>query len=250
MAIISKLRLYLGTTLDPASDFATYFVLVLLSTAFGESMSSRLFQHIREDQGLCYSVESFRSHYSDIWGWGIYANAMRELAPRLLEALNRGTAPPGRRAAHRTGSGRCHQPYHRQHGVRQGGYGDPYEALGGGSIRCSGRVLEMEQSARLLRSVTAQEVAELTRRVLHPGHFNLLAYGTRKNERHAPRVVRLVAPAAASGADRRTAGRMGGAPVPPSGRRGAGDAGGDVGCAVRRCRGRGATGGDSPGTQS
>ena len=46
--------------------------LYLLSTVFGASSSSRLFQNIREKEGLCYSVFSFHSSYSDTGIFGIY----------------------------------------------------------------------------------------------------------------------------------------------------------------------------------
>lgn len=48
------------------------WALYLLSTILGGSMSSRLFQSIREKEGLCYSVYSFHSSYSDGGFFGIY----------------------------------------------------------------------------------------------------------------------------------------------------------------------------------
>lgn len=48
------------------------WVLYLLSTILGGSMSSRLFQNVREQQGLCYSVYSFHSSYSDLGIFGVY----------------------------------------------------------------------------------------------------------------------------------------------------------------------------------
>ncbi|MBN1500765.1 MAG: insulinase family protein [Spirochaetes bacterium] len=48
------------------------WALYLLSSILGGSMSSRLFQNIREKEGLCYSVYSFHSSYSDAGLFGIY----------------------------------------------------------------------------------------------------------------------------------------------------------------------------------
>ena len=171
-------QVYLGTTFDPPAELETYLALTVLSTAFGESMSSRLFQHLREDQGLCYAVESFRSHFSDVWGWGIYANAMPELAPRLLEALNRelhrladeplSGAEVDAAISHITGSMVFAKEDMETRMKRLAGL---YQMFG--------RVIEMDQSALLLRSVSARDVAGLSARLLQPGGFNLLAYGTR-----------------------------------------------------------------------
>lgn len=49
------------------------WALYALSTILGGSMSSRLFQNLREKAGLCYSVYSFHSSYSDRGIFGIYS---------------------------------------------------------------------------------------------------------------------------------------------------------------------------------
>ena len=48
------------------------WTMLALSTILGGSMSSRLFQKIREDEGLCYSIYSFNSSFSDLGTFGIY----------------------------------------------------------------------------------------------------------------------------------------------------------------------------------
>ncbi len=48
-----------------ARDFKTAVRLNVISNIFGGGMSSRLFQKIREDKGLCYSISSFPSSYLD-----------------------------------------------------------------------------------------------------------------------------------------------------------------------------------------
>jgi predicted Zn-dependent peptidase len=48
------------------------WALFALSTILGGSMSSRLFQNIREKEGLCYSIYSFHSSYIDRGIFGIY----------------------------------------------------------------------------------------------------------------------------------------------------------------------------------
>jgi predicted Zn-dependent peptidase len=49
------------------------FALGVLSAALGGGMSSRLFQSIREQRGLAYSVYSFTSSYADAGTFGAYA---------------------------------------------------------------------------------------------------------------------------------------------------------------------------------
>ena len=60
------------------------FALMVLSTLFGGGMSSRLFQEVREKRGLCYSVFSFASMYSDSGHFGVYAGTSAAQADEML----------------------------------------------------------------------------------------------------------------------------------------------------------------------
>ncbi|MFC1726250.1 M16 family metallopeptidase, partial [candidate division KSB1 bacterium] len=62
------------------------FPLLVLNTFFGNGMSSRLFQNIREKCGFTYSVYSFTDFYSDIGDFGVY---MAYDKNKREEALNR-----------------------------------------------------------------------------------------------------------------------------------------------------------------
>ncbi|MDE0227926.1 MAG: pitrilysin family protein [Spirochaetaceae bacterium] len=169
-------QIYAATTLAPPAAPATYYALLVLSTAFGESMSSRLFQRIREDAGLCYSVETIRSHYSDVWKWGIYANAMPELAPRLLAALNRELH---RLADHPPSGSEVDDAISHLTGSMVFAREDMETRMKriAGQYQLFGSVMELDQAANLLHSVTADDVAAVAARLLQPGRFNLLVYG-------------------------------------------------------------------------
>jgi predicted Zn-dependent peptidase len=49
------------------------YSLQMFSNVLGGGMSSRLFQEAREKRGLCYSIYSFHSPYSDVGMFGLYA---------------------------------------------------------------------------------------------------------------------------------------------------------------------------------
>jgi len=76
----------LGGLLPGHADPARYG-LVLLSTALGGGMSSRLFQRVREDLGLCYSVYSFQSFYSAGGVGGVYVGTRRAHEDQAVEAI-------------------------------------------------------------------------------------------------------------------------------------------------------------------
>jgi predicted Zn-dependent peptidase len=60
------------------------FALGVLNAALGGGMSSRLFQEIRENRGLAYSVFSFSSQHYDTGIWGIYAGCLPAKADEVL----------------------------------------------------------------------------------------------------------------------------------------------------------------------
>ena len=59
----------------------------IVNAVFGSATSSRLFQHIREEQGLAYSVYSMNSSYSDTGYWTIYAGTSEANAERVLRCI-------------------------------------------------------------------------------------------------------------------------------------------------------------------
>jgi predicted Zn-dependent peptidase len=61
------------------------FALGVLNAAVGGGMSSRLFQSVRERNGLAYSVYSFASHYADAGMFGVYAGCSPDSANLVLE---------------------------------------------------------------------------------------------------------------------------------------------------------------------
>ncbi len=63
------------------------WTLAVLETALGSGMASRLFQEVRENRGLAYSVASFRSGYSDAGMFGVYAGTLPEKADTTVEVI-------------------------------------------------------------------------------------------------------------------------------------------------------------------
>ncbi len=60
---------------------------LILTTLFGGAMSSRLFQTIREQNGLAYSVYSYINVYSGVGGMELYAGTSPETAQRVVDLM-------------------------------------------------------------------------------------------------------------------------------------------------------------------
>src|SRR5438105_10132311 len=63
------------------------FACYVLNTLLGGGMSSRLFQNIRERQGLAYAVFSELSPYRDTGCLSIYAGTSQESARKVVESI-------------------------------------------------------------------------------------------------------------------------------------------------------------------
>lgn len=65
------------------------FALQLLSAILGGGVSSRLFQQVREQQGLCYSIYSYGAGHNDTGVYCIYTALNRETEGKALETIRR-----------------------------------------------------------------------------------------------------------------------------------------------------------------
>lgn len=64
-----------------------YHSLLVLNNLFGGTMSSRIFQEVRENKGLVYSIYSFVSNYSETGIFSIYAGMSHEQVEDALRTI-------------------------------------------------------------------------------------------------------------------------------------------------------------------
>ncbi len=70
----------------PQAD-PSLFSLQVFTNILGGGMSSRLFQEVRENRGLCYSVYTFHAPYSDTGFFGLYTGTDPADAPEMMEVV-------------------------------------------------------------------------------------------------------------------------------------------------------------------
>jgi predicted Zn-dependent peptidase len=85
-ASLEQMHLYMGVPSYPLSH-ASRFACYVLNTVLGGGMSSRLFQNIRERQGLAYAVYSELSMYSDTGCLAIYAGTSVEAGRKVVDSI-------------------------------------------------------------------------------------------------------------------------------------------------------------------
>ena len=82
----AQTHIVFGSATMPHGDPRRH-ALGLVGMLLGGGMSSRLFQRIREDLGLAYSVYTFQSFHRDSGNHGIYVGTAPETASQAVEAI-------------------------------------------------------------------------------------------------------------------------------------------------------------------
>lgn len=144
----------------------------LLSIILGENMSSRLFQLVREDRGLAYSIYSAPSFFSDAGDFVISAGLDADKLARTLKLIlnelsrlrNKGPSPGELRRAVDYVIG--------QVSLSLEGTESQMNWLGE-QLLGYGRLVPISQIKRRLASVTSAEIRLVAREVFQPRNLNL-----------------------------------------------------------------------------
>ena len=83
---LEQVQVCLGVPARPLADESRY-VSLMLNTVLGGGMSSRLFQTVREEHGLAYSIYSDLSPYRDTGSLCVFAGTSPDKAVKLLELV-------------------------------------------------------------------------------------------------------------------------------------------------------------------
>ena len=83
---LEQVQICLGVPSPPITDENRYATLIL-NTVLGGGMSSRLFQTIREERGMAYSIYSDLSPYSDTGAMCVYAGTSADKTLEMLDLV-------------------------------------------------------------------------------------------------------------------------------------------------------------------
>jgi predicted Zn-dependent peptidase len=162
--VSEQANLVLGTS-GLRRDDPRRFALSVLSGALGGGMSSRLFQTVREERGLAYSVYSYTDSYADAGLFGVYAGCAPGKVREVLDLVRAGLAEV---AEH----GVTDEEVRRSSGGLRGAMVLGLEDTGsrmsrlGKSELVHGEVLTPDEVLERLRAVTPDDVREVAREVL------------------------------------------------------------------------------------
>lgn len=169
------------STPAPATSDPRRFALSLLNTILGGNMSSRLFQKIREEAGLAYSVYSFASTHEDAGMFGVYtavnphqAKTAADLISDELAQLRSVKISPAELSDSKE--------------FNKGNLYLASESPDNQMVRLAhnefylGRHIPMTEVAANIEAVTSDEIHNLARQIFDPGKISLTLLGPVKNK--------------------------------------------------------------------
>lgn len=152
------------------------YALDIMNTALGRGMSSRLFKEVRERRGLAYSVSSGASRYMDIGTVSVSAGVTREHQEEALQVITAELQrmvdePMGDEELQRTkdyacGSFRLSLETPMSLGQRRGT-----------QLLMDGQIEPPDVTVERLRSVTAEDVQRVAKRVFGERRYSLAVVG-------------------------------------------------------------------------
>lgn len=152
------------------------FTLNILNSILGGGISSRLFQSIREEQGLAYAVYSAPANYSDTGSFSIFVGTGPNKVGRFFEELHK-------ELQRFVNQGVSHQEIVRtQHLIKSSMYLGLESVVNrmtrlGKSVLMYGKVVDLEESIERIMAVQQDMVLDLTQKMLAEQELSLAVIG-------------------------------------------------------------------------
>lgn len=166
------------------------FPLRLLNTMLGENMSSRLFQVLREDHGLAYSIHSGLSFFDEVGSLIISAGLDADKLPQALKLIMREL----RRCADKAPTaGEMRRARDYLIGQLDLGLESTENQMTwlGEQLLAYGKVVSPAETKRRLSEVTPTQVRTVAREFFRPERMNLAVVSPLKEERGLAELLRL-----------------------------------------------------------
>ena len=162
------------------SDEKGRFPLLVLNNALGGSMSSRLFQKIREEHGMAYSVYSYPTSYAETGYFTLYAGTGEKQAAKVTELMLEEISNIRRNGITEAEFARSKQQLKGSYILGLESTSARSSSIGKGELM-RGRVDTDEELIGLIEAVTMEDVAEAIQRVTDTSRMACSAVGRGRN---------------------------------------------------------------------
>jgi predicted Zn-dependent peptidase len=157
-------------------DHEDIYVMQIINTILGGGLSSRLFQEIREQRGLVYSVYSYHSSYHDTGLFGIYAGLSKQNVDEVLELIFKQVRDIQINGVKKEELFRAREQLKGSLLLSLENVNTRMSRLGKSQLYL-GKVFSPEEIVDKVNKVTISEIQELAREVLDPDGFSLASIG-------------------------------------------------------------------------
>ena len=152
------------------------FQLSVLDSLFGGSLSSRLFQEVREKRGLVYSVYSFSSMYAETGLSGVYFGCRPERLEAVMETVGRELVRLSTELVPEDELRRAKEHLKGRVILGLESTSSRMTRLGKG-ILTDTEILSLDELAERIDAVTSEDVLRLANEVYRPGGLSVVGIG-------------------------------------------------------------------------
>ncbi|MDD4237187.1 MAG: pitrilysin family protein [Desulfotomaculaceae bacterium] len=170
-----QVHLCIGTPGLKLNDDSIY-VFQVVNTILGGGLSSRLFQEIREQRGLVYTVYSYHTSYHDAGLFCVYAGLSKENIDEVMELILKQVRDVQVNGVKKEELQRAKDQLKGNLLLSLENVNTRMSRLGKSQLYL-GKVIPPEEIVKLVNKVTADDIQELSRQMLKPENFSLAAIG-------------------------------------------------------------------------
>lgn len=152
------------------------YVNALLGTIMGGGMSSRLFQTVREQNGLCYSIYSYNTSHQDVGMFNVYTALGKDTEGRVIELILQECRKMAEDGPDRAELNRCKEQAKTSVLLGLESTSARMNQIARGEM-FFGYNPEVEEVLALYESVTEQDIAELARQLFQFDRMSISAVG-------------------------------------------------------------------------
>lgn len=152
------------------------YVNALLGAILGGGMASRLFQTIREKNGLCYSIYSFNTSHEDTGVFSIYTALGKETEEKALQLIREECLRLAEDGPQRAELSRCREQAKTNMLLSMESTSARMNQLGRGEMFFD-RAPELAEVVAMYDAVTADDIARLARRIFEFEQASICAVG-------------------------------------------------------------------------
>jgi predicted Zn-dependent peptidase len=167
-----------------ARDDERRFQLSVLDSLFGGSLSSRLFQEVREKRGLVYSVYSFSSLYEETGLSGIYFGCRPERLESVMETVGRELVRLLKEPVPEEELRRAKEHLKGRMILGLESTSSRMTRLGKGVITDT-EILSLDELARRVDAVTSEQLMKLAAEVYRPANLSVVGIGSDEDKFNA-----------------------------------------------------------------